>query len=185
MASIMNRVFGITQHSSNGFEVVTDAAYHSVKNRKGGEGREEEGKGKEFFFAAYLLRDTWRAKHAFSKILIFHFKLKPNINIGEIGSSQNWWEFIDFNKMNAWLDLISTYLQGKGSIDQLTLGHCLKITIVWNSLITKKHVHAIFCSLWENSTLYYFVGCKGILENFPGFEKWLNIRCVKQICFNM
>lgn len=54
----MNRVFGITQHSANGFEVVTDAAYHSVKNRKGGEGGEEEGKGKGFFFAAYLLRDT-------------------------------------------------------------------------------------------------------------------------------
>lgn len=46
----MNRVFGITQHSANGFEVVTGAAYHSVKDRKGGEGREEEGEGKGFFF---------------------------------------------------------------------------------------------------------------------------------------
>jgi hypothetical protein len=32
--------------------------------------------------------------------------------------------------MNAWLDLIPTYLQGKESIDQLALGHHLKITIV-------------------------------------------------------
>lgn len=150
-----------------------------------GRGERKRERAEEFFFCAYLLRDIWRARHAFSKVLIFHFKLKPNINIGEIGSSQNWWEFIDLNKMNAWLDLIPTYLQGKGSIDQLTLGYRLKITIVWNSVITKKHVHAIFCSLWGNSTLYYFVLCKGIFKNFSGFEKWLNIRCVKQICFNM
>lgn len=39
MANIMNRAFGIIQHSTNGFEVVTDAAYHSVMDRKGGEGR--------------------------------------------------------------------------------------------------------------------------------------------------
>lgn len=45
----MNRAFGIIQHSANGFEVVTGAAYHSVKDRKGGEGREEEGEGKGFF----------------------------------------------------------------------------------------------------------------------------------------
>lgn len=170
--------------SANSFEVITGATYHSVMVKKGREWSEEGG-GSQGSFVAYLLKDIWRAKHAFSKILIFHFKLKPNINIGEIGSSQNWWELVDLNKMNAWLDLIPTYLQGKESIDQLALGHHLKITIVWNSLIAKKHVHAIFCSLWGNVTLYYFVHCKGILRNFSGFEKWLNIRCVKEICFNM
>lgn len=122
--------------SSNGFEIIAGVIYHSVIDKKGGEGSEEEGEGKGSF-VAYLLKDIWRAKHAFSKVLIFHFKLKPNINIGEIGSSQNWWEFIDLNKMNAWLDLIPTYLQGKERIDQLALGHHLKITIVWNSLIAK------------------------------------------------
>lgn len=137
MASIMNRAFGINQHSA-------------LWIGREGRGERKRERAKDFFFAAYLLRDTWRARHAFSKILIFHFKLKPNINIGEIGSSQNWWEFIDFNKMNAWLDLISTYLQGKGSIDLLTLGHCLKITIVWIALSPRS-----MCML-------YFVHCERI-----------------------
>lgn len=65
MASIMNRVFGITQHSANGFEVVTDAAYHSVKNRKGGEGREEEGEGKGFFFCGLSIKGYLKSKACF------------------------------------------------------------------------------------------------------------------------
>lgn len=49
--------FGTIQHSANGFEAVTDAAYHSVMDRERGEGREEEGEGRGIFFCAYLLRD--------------------------------------------------------------------------------------------------------------------------------
>ena len=65
MASIMNRAFGISQHSANGFEVVTDAAYYSVMDRKGREGREEEGEGKGFFFCGLSIKGYLKSKACF------------------------------------------------------------------------------------------------------------------------
>lgn len=52
--------------------------------------------------------------------------------------------------MNAWRDLTATYLERKESIDQLTLGHHLQVTIACN------HLNA------NSLCLLYFVHCKGI-----------------------
>lgn len=47
----MNRFFfGTIQYLANGFEVVTDAAYHSFMDRKGGEGGKEEREGGQRVF---------------------------------------------------------------------------------------------------------------------------------------
>lgn len=141
----------------------------SQGNKAGERGREgeEEGKRGEIFKeqGTFLSLKYW----------FFHFKLKPNINIGKIGCSQNWWEFTELNKMNAWLNLTATYLVKKREYWSTHLGHHLWITIVWNSFIVKS-----LCVL-------YFVCCKGlqtllvlrngvILEVSRGYMLICNIR---------
>ena len=55
------------------------------RGRQREKGREERKGNDKEREETYLKNKT----HFFIKILIFHFKLEPNINIGKIGSSQN------------------------------------------------------------------------------------------------